>query len=276
MTPEEYCRNKAAPAGSNLYYSTLYHDAQTRRILYALFAFLDELNEVVYGSSDPGAARVTLHWWFEEIGRMFSGEARHPVTRELSRFENAGFLSQQELLGCIAAMAQFLDRPQINAYPDWLEKHSAASGSIWKIAGQACGCTELGKLAVLAQAGCCYGAFELLHHVRHFVRLDLEVLPSELLAIHNLFLNIIIQPEYGETAKRFFIDLFERLHNDMETCLIGLRGEDTSNLLFSRVMLRILSALCQEYQSSKVPITETRISLTPIRKLWIAWRTARN
>ena len=95
MTPEEYCRNKAAPAGSNLYYSTLYHDAQTRRILHALFALHYELNEVVYESSDAGATRVTLYWWIEEIGRLFSREARHPVTRELSQLDNADYLSNR-------------------------------------------------------------------------------------------------------------------------------------------------------------------------------------
>lgn len=276
MTPEQYCRDKAAPAGSNLYYSTLYHDARTRRLLHALFAFQHELNEVVYESSDPGAARVTLSWWLEEIGRLFSGEARHPVTRELSELDGGSCLSQQELMGCIAAMAQFLDTRQTNAYTDWLEQHSNASGYIWQAAGRACGCPDRDKLATLNSAGCCYGAFELLHHVRHFARLGLEVFPSELLAAHNLVLNTIIQPEYRDAATALLTDLFQRLHNDMETCLTELQDEDTGNLLFSRVMLKILSALCREYHSGKVPITDTRISLTPIRKLWIAWRTARS
>ena len=134
MTPEAYCRNKAAPDGSNLYYATLYHDAQTRRIVHALFAFLHELNEAVYESSDPGVARVTLSWWFEEIGRLFTGTARHPVTLELSQLEHTGFLSQQEMLGCIATMAQFLDTPETGPYQDWLAQHEAAAGYIWNAA----------------------------------------------------------------------------------------------------------------------------------------------
>ena len=275
MTPGEYCSNKAAPAGSNLYYSTLYHDPQCRRILHALFAFYHEISGVILESSDPGAARVTLYWWFEEIGRLFAGEARHPISRELSQLDSGNYLSQSELTGCVAAMAQFLDAPQTGAYRDWLERHSAASGFIWKAAGQACGCTDPGKLAVLAEAGCCYGAFELLHHIRHFARLGLDILPSELLAGHNLFPETVIKPEYGEAATGFFTELLERLHNAMETCLAGLQSEAAGNLLFSRVMLKILAALCREYQCEPAQIIDTRISLTPIRKLWIAWRTAR-
>ena len=276
MTPEEYCRNKAAPAGSNLYYSTLYHDARTRRILHALFAFHYELNEVVYESSDPGAARVTLYWWLEEIGRLFSGEARHPVTRELSLFNNAGFLSQQELMGSIAESGQFLDTQESSPYQAWLARHNAASGYIWKAAGQACGCSSPNTLTALANAGACHGAFELLHHVRHFAGLGLNALPSDLLASHNLNLETIIRPHAGAAASGFFSDLFDRLHGDMQTGLAALQEKDAGAPLFSITLLKILDALCREYRTAGEPITHSHISLTPIRKLWIAWRTSRN
>ena len=274
MTPEQYCRNKAAPAGTNLYYSTLYHDPHSRRKLHALFAFHQELSEVVYSSSDPGAARVTLYWWFEEIGRLFSGEPRHPVTRELSQLDSADYLSQQDMMGGVATMGQFLDAPDTGAYRDWLERHNATSGNIWKAAGLACGCTNQARLATLATAGCCYGAFELLHQVRHFARLGLNILPAELLSKHNLNLETIIRPESGDAGTAFFTELFGLIRNEIQTCLTNLPGEKAHELLFSRTMLKILSALCREYQSSPVSITHARISLTPIRKLWIAWRTS--
>ena len=272
MNPEQYCRNKAAPAGSNLYYAALYHDPQSKRILHALFAFHQELSEVVYSSSDPGAARVTLYWWFEEIGRLFSGEPRHPVTRELSQLDSADYLSQQEMMGCVATMAQFLDAPATGTYHDWLERHNTASGNIWKAAGKACGCAHEDSLAT---AGCCYDAFELLHHVRHFAGLGLNILPAELLSRHNLTPETIIQPEAGDAGAEFFTELFELIQNDIQTCLTNLTVDDVHKLLFSRTLLKLLSALCREYQSSPVSIIRARISLTPIRKLWIAWRTAR-
>ena len=272
MNPEQYCRNKAAPAGSNLYYATLYYDPPDKRKLHALFAFHQELSEVVYSSSDPGAARVTLYWWFEEIGRLFSGEPRHPVTRELSQLSSADYLSQQEMMGCVATMAQFLDAPATGTYHDWLERHNTASGNIWKAAGKACGCADEDSLAT---AGCCYDAFELLHYARHFTGLGLNVLPAELLSRHNLTLETIIQPEAGDAGAEFFTELFELIQNDIQTCLTNLTGDDVHKLLFSRTLLKLLSALCREYQSSPVSIMRARISLTPIRKLWIAWRTAR-
>ena len=275
MTPEEYCRNKAALAGSNLYYCTLFHSPESKRKLHALFAFYHELCEVVYQSSDPGAARVTLHWWFEEIGRFFSGQARHPITRELSLLEARGYLSEHELSGCIATMAQFLEPPTSGDYATWLQQHTATSGYIWKAAGLACDCTNRDSLAALVASGCCYGAFELLHHVRHFANLGLNILPAELLNKYGIDIETASGSRANDAQAGFFTELFERLDNDMQDCLTNLQGEEASKTLFSITMLKILSALCREYQSPRQQITRTRISLTPIRKLWITWRTAR-
>ena len=272
MIPSEYCRNKAAPAGSNLYYAGLYHPPQERRRLHAVFALQHELTEVVYRCSDPGAARVTLHWWFEEIGRLFAGAARHPVTRELSELEHADYLSQQALLACVAAMSQFLDAPESGAYPDWLARHQLATGYIWQAAGRACGCTDQDPLTTLTRAGACHGAFELLHHSRRFAALGLNVLPSDLLAAHNLDLETALRPDTGANVTNFFNTLFEQLHDDTQSCLATLEQNRARAPLFSRILLKILCTLQRKYQRAPRPISAEHQSLTPLRKLWLAWK----
>ena len=119
---------------------------------------------------------------------------------------------------------QFLDTPESGPYPDWLARHDAASGYIWKAAGQACGCADRDVLATLTGAGACHGAFELLHHIRHFAGLGLNVLPSDLLASHDLDLETAIQPDAGATASGFFTNLFDRLGNDIRNSLTVLAG----------------------------------------------------
>ena len=272
MTPAEYCRNKVAPAGSNLYYASLYHTVSERRKLVALFALQRELDEVVYRSSDPGAARVTLHWWFEEVERLFNGAARHPVTRELSGPEHASYLSQRELMGCIAATSQFLDAPESGPYRDWLARHEPAAGYIWSTAGRACGCVDPAQLSVLTRAGACHGAFELLHHLRHFAGLGLNVLPSDLLAEYTLDLETVIRPGADANVKPFFSKLFGQLRDDITTGLDAMEQTGSRAPRFSLTLLKILNALCRKYQRSPHPITRAHQSLTPLGKLWIAWR----
>ena len=102
-----------------------------------------------------------------------------------------------------------------------------------------------------------------------------NIVPAGLLSRHNLNLEGIIHPESGASGMGFFAELFEQLHHDIQTNLTSLQGKDVNSLLFSTTMLKILSATCWEYQSVPVPITHTCISLIPLRKLWIAWKTTR-
>ena len=273
MTPTAYCRNKAAPAGSNLYYAGLYHIPAEQRKLHALFALQYELNEVICRSSDPGAARVTLYWWFEEINRLFSGEARHPITRELAELGHPDYLTQQGLLGCVAATSRFLDTPESGPYPDWLARHEHASGYIWHAAGRACSSTDPTQLATLTRAGCCHGAFELLHHVRHFTTLGLNPLPADLLTEHHLSMETVVNPAGDTSVKNFFDALFAQLHEEVGECLTRLGQKNPHSPLFPRTFLTILHVLCRKYQRAKRPITRELHSLTPIRKLWIALKT---
>ena len=84
MTPDEYCRQKAAQSGSSFYYSFLFLPPARRRAITALYAFCREVDDAVDGPSDPSAARATLAWWRGEVDRLFAGDAQHPVTRALA------------------------------------------------------------------------------------------------------------------------------------------------------------------------------------------------
>ena len=84
MTPEEYCREKAAHSGSSFYYSFLFLPPERRRAITALYAFCREVDDAVDEPSDPSVARETLTWWRGEVARLFSGDPQHPVTRALA------------------------------------------------------------------------------------------------------------------------------------------------------------------------------------------------
>src|SRR5258708_39411452 len=84
MSPDEYCRNKLASVASSAHYSLLFLPDQPRRAATALYALRRELDEAVGRVSDPSLAHAGLHWWAQEIGRLFEGAAQHPGTRALA------------------------------------------------------------------------------------------------------------------------------------------------------------------------------------------------
>src|SRR5260221_14671419 len=83
MTPDEYCRQKAAQSGSSFYYSFLFLPPERRRAITALYAFCREVDDAVDEPSDPSAARATLARWRGQGDRLFPGNPQHPVTRAL-------------------------------------------------------------------------------------------------------------------------------------------------------------------------------------------------
>src|SRR6202795_2662781 len=84
MTPDEYCRQKAAQSGSSFYYSFLFLPPERRRAITALYAFCREVDDAVDEPSEASVAQSTLAWWRGEVAQLFAGKPQHPVTRALA------------------------------------------------------------------------------------------------------------------------------------------------------------------------------------------------
>src|SRR5687767_8396096 len=83
MTPDEYCKDKAASSGSSFYYSFLFLPPDRRRAITALYAFCREVDDVVDECSDAQLAATKLDWWRSEIANLRAGNPQHPVMQAL-------------------------------------------------------------------------------------------------------------------------------------------------------------------------------------------------
>ncbi|NCZ59793.1 MAG: hypothetical protein EBX71_06620 [Betaproteobacteria bacterium] len=83
VSPEAYCREKAAASGSSFYYSFLYLRDPMRAAMMALYAFCREVDDVVDECSEADIAARKLDWWEQEIQAMSQNQASHPVTLAL-------------------------------------------------------------------------------------------------------------------------------------------------------------------------------------------------
>jgi phytoene synthase len=82
-----------------------------RKHLAAIHAFRAELRGLLCNVSDPGVALAKLAWWQEEWVRFVAGEPRHPVTRTLALETlspgNQGLPTG--LIECLAELSQLLN-----------------------------------------------------------------------------------------------------------------------------------------------------------------------
>ena len=84
MTPDEYCKDKAARSGSSFYYSFMFLPQHQRQAITALYAFCREVDDAVDEIADPEVAAQTLAWWRHEIEQTFNGTPSHPVGKALT------------------------------------------------------------------------------------------------------------------------------------------------------------------------------------------------
>lgn len=228
MNPEEFCRDTAAPPGSNLHYATLFHSVEERRGLYALFALRAEIMRITAGTSDPAVVAMRRSWWADELARVGARQARHPVGHELQQ------LSERTAI----------DIPALQYFAATGGAAGTGAG-IWGGAARACGVSEPDALRVVTDAG------ELVD------RVDLIAGAWPANAAHP-------QPEPVR-------DLVAKL----DSARGNLASRGAARAEFCRVLAGLSAALCRELARDAGALGHSRIALTPLRKLWIAWRIHR-
>ncbi|HLW74324.1 MAG TPA: squalene/phytoene synthase family protein [Gammaproteobacteria bacterium] len=80
MNPADQAAAKVASASIDLRLSLTFLKPEHRATQAALHAVYLELREVPREVRDPGVAEVKLRWWEEEIGALYAGKPRHPLT----------------------------------------------------------------------------------------------------------------------------------------------------------------------------------------------------
>jgi len=273
MTPDEYCESKAAPVGSNLYYSVLFVPSEQRRAVIALYAFCRELDHAVNEASDPGVARAKLLWWRDELGATFADHPQHPVTRALAPVIRNSGLAQDRLTEIIDGAQMDLD---YNRYPDFatLEMYCyRRAGVVCVLTAQVLGHSQDTTFEYARTLGTSLQLTGIIRDVGADARRNRVYLPFDELQRFGLSADDIIALREDERFERLMAFQIERTQSLFERAAALLAREDRKAQRAHRVMAALDRALLDEIARLRGHTLSQRIALTPLRKLWIAWRT---
>jgi phytoene synthase len=81
---------RAIPIGSVRYWSWLFAHQTARAPLLGVYALLAEWNALTDPATEPGAARIKLAWWQDEIHRLIARAPLHPICIYLMSLPRAG------------------------------------------------------------------------------------------------------------------------------------------------------------------------------------------
>jgi phytoene synthase len=273
MTPAQYCAQKAAPRGSNLHYSLLFLPTDRREAITALHAFRRELADAVSEASDPGVAVARLHWWRNELSTALSGRPQHPVMKALTPAIARHALPHQYLAEIIAGAQMDLD---YNRYPDFatLEGYCQhVSGVVAALSAKVLGYTEPATLEFAGALGVGLELVRIIRDAGHDVRRNHIYIPLDELERFGLNSDDLIALREDERVERLMGFQIERAQSYLARAEAGLSGGDRRAQRAHLIMAGIERALLGEIAGLRGRTLNQRIALTPLRKLWIAWRT---
>ena len=273
MTPEQYCQQKAAQSGSSFYYSFLFLPPERRRAITALYAFCREVDDVVDETSDPQVARVTLDWWRKEVAQMLAGQPGHPVTQALQPHLQAFDIRGEHLLAVIDGMEMDLTQTR---YLDFV----ALDRYCWHVASvvglmsaRIFGYSDERTLQYAEKLGLAFQLTNIIRDVGEDARRGRIYLPVSELQQFGVPASDILNAKHSERFEALMRFQTERAQRYYDEALALLPAQDRRPQRAGLIMAAIYRALLVEIERDGFRVLQHRISLTPLRKLWLAWKT---
>ncbi|MDY7575208.1 presqualene diphosphate synthase HpnD [Actimicrobium sp. CCI2.3] len=273
MSPDEYCQQKAAQSGSSFYYSFLFLPAERRRAITALYAFCREVDDTVDECTDVGIARTKLHWWRGEIGAMLAGTPTHPVTLALQPHMATYQLDGQHLLAIIDGMEMDLDQTRYLDYIGLQKYCWHVAGVVGILSASIFGYTDKQTLRYAEKLGLAFQLTNIIRDVGEDARIGRIYLPVNELQQFGVTAADLLNARHNGQFENLMRFQVRRAQSAYDEAFALLPAADRRSQRPGLMMSAIYRALLSEIEHDGFHVLNQRISLTPIRKLWLAWRT---
>jgi 15-cis-phytoene synthase len=275
MTPDEYCRQKAAASGSSFYYSFLFLPPPRRRAIIALYAFCREVDDVVDEVSDPEVAASKLAWWRREVALVFSGQPSHPVALALQPVVRDYDLPEPHFQAVIDGMAMDLSQ---HRYLDFaaleLYCHRVA-GVVGLMSAEIFGYKDPATKGYARDLGVAFQLTNIIRDVGEDAKRGRIYLPQDELEHFGVPPSALIRGQYSSDFRHLMRFQAERARTWYDRAFAQLPAQDRKAQRAGLVMAAIYRTLLDEIARDGYKVLDRRTSLTPLRKLWLAWRTWR-
>lgn len=275
MTPDQYCQDKTAKSGSSFYYSFLLLPQEKRRAVMALYAFCREVDDVVDEITEEQVARVKLNWWREEIQRLYHGQPQHPVTLALKPQLNNFKLEEKYFIDIIDGMQMDLDFNHYQSFKDLSDYCYRAASAVGLLTIEIFGYTNNQTQQYAHDLGMALQLTNILRDVREDAQRHRVYIPQDELEQFGVKPEDFLKPQTPENIKNLFKFQADRARKYYQQALEKLPDEDRFNQRSGIIMKTVYESLLDEIELDGFRVLEHQIKLTPLRKIWLAWRTAR-
>jgi phytoene synthase len=274
MSPDQYCQHKAVKSGSSFYYSFLFLPADQRRAITALYAFCREVDDVVDECSDPGVAHSKLDWWQQEIERCFAGQPRHPVSRALQQPIQSYNLPGEYFQEIVDGMRMDLQQSHYGTFSELALYCHRVAGVVGLLSAEIFGYQHRDTLRYAEELGTAFQLTNILRDVREDAERGRIYLPQDELQEYGVSPDELLELRDTDRLHELLGMQAQRARQYYRRAISHLPAEDRHAQRSGLIMAAIYQTLLDEIEEDGFRVMQQRLSLTPLRKLWIAWKTA--
>ncbi len=273
MTPEQYVQNKAVASGSSFYYAFLFLPKDRRAAITAFYAFCREVDDVVDEIVDPALAHTKLAWWQSEVAKAFAGQPSHPVMKALMPHTAPYSIEARHLLavidGCQMDLAQ-------NRYLDFagLQRYChLVAGIVGEVAAHIFGQTQPETTAYAHKLGLAFQLTNIIRDVGEDAQRGRIYLPMSELQQFDVKAHALLKREDSSNFQALMQFQTQRALGLYDEALAMLPAADRRSQKPGLMMASIYRTLLKEIALSNYQVLHQRISITPLRKFYLAWKT---
>jgi len=271
----EYCfSGRATAPGSSRYYAVRMAPANLRDHIALIFEWQWELQSIYYRCSDPGVALTKLQWYRDELSRALNGQTQHPLlillaeTMHLYQLPTQAFI---EMTNAVEMEIRGVIPKDISALKSYGQ---LGSGNLLQLVTRICGGNEQ-EQARASQLGAYIRLVEIIQNIGQDFQLGGCFLPLDVMKQYQLQPAQLAKPENEEILQAILKKLSAFAKEWDVSTLNKLQGNKLPALIPALALAASHNSLLSKLEKRDFAVLTQRISLTPLQKLWVSWRTYR-
>ena len=272
MTPQEYVQQKAASSGSSFYYAFLFLPPNRRAAITSFYAFCREVDDVVDEISDSSVAQSKLAWWQKEVLQSFDGHAAHPVMLALMPHVKEYGIQAHHLMSVIEGCQMDLTQTRYLDYAGLQKYCHLVAGVVGEVAAKIFGQSDAATTQYAHKLGLAFQLTNILRDVGEDALRGRIYLPIDELKQFDVKAQDLMQRQYSDRFTALMKFQADRAHGLYEEAFAMLPSADKQAQKPGLMMASIYRTLLREIEADHFQVLHQRIALTPLRKLWLAWK----
>jgi phytoene synthase len=273
MTPEQYVQQKAAASGSSFYYAFLFLPKERRAAITAFYAFCREIDDVVDEVTDPSVARTKLAWWQSEVTKAFSGQPSHPVMKALIPLAATYRIEARHLHAVVEGCQMDLEQNRYLDFPGLQRYCHLVAGIVGEVAARIFGQTDEATTTYAHKLGLAFQLTNIIRDVGEDALRGRIYLPVNELQQFDVKAHEILKRQYSDRFSALMQFQTQRALALYDEALGLLPAADRRAQKPGLMMASIYRTLLREIARDNYQVLHQRVSLTPLRKFWLAWKT---